>query len=146
MVPFEAAKAVEKRNMVLSWLIGDNFAPTMLGGSGTLPDGIVLNGVSNLRNDKNQSKLRRILEVDLTDVETYLPSNIYSILLKLKEKTGDGESLKISCMICQTLFGQREPAWKCCRCLLWFHKKCAATYPRGVQGTDQFCARCYTDG
>lgn len=135
---------------MLSWILDQKFNSKMLNNSNMLPDALVGNSVKNLRENRNQSKLRRILEANLSLIETYLSVEVYSILLQLQKITKNGANLKYACINCNAVFGQNDPAWSCDRCLLWFHKDCKDRFPIPTDEDpfpkqQQFCKECYTE-
>lgn len=129
----------------MSWMLDEKFENSMLNASEMLPDMPISISLNNFKKNRNQSKLRRILELDLKLVEEYLTSQLYSILQKLQKTTSNGTSLKYACMECDSVFGQNDEAWSCERCLLWYHKDCAVIFPKEIQRKQKFCLQCYTE-
>lgn len=108
-----------------------------------LDDAVLAGSIKKLRADRNQSKLRRILETDMTLIQNYLSPQSFAILTELMKLTEKGCTLKYACVECDQIFGIAELAWSCERCLLWFHPKCKSKFPKSSQREHVFCLECY---
>lgn len=125
---------------ILSWLLDQKVDRNMLNNhKSILPNILVCTSLTELQENPNQSKIRRILENEISLVEEYLTPQVYSILVKLKEKTNNGATLKYACMKCNIVFGDNDRAWYCRRCLLWFHQDCEEAGTEALK----FCIDCY---
>lgn len=145
VAPFISENDASKTIHIISWVLDEKFNNTMLNSSNMLTDGIVAASLSKLRENRNQSKLRRILEMNLSLIQTYISSQTYDLLLKIQKALEWGRSLKYGCMKCDVVFTNSDRAWQCERCLLWYHDSCMGMYPREPQRKHKYCLECYTE-
>lgn len=143
LTPFKEETDEVKAKCIISWILGYKFEREVLNTSQLLPNILVSDSLEKLKESRNQSNLRRIVDAKLDPIEKLLEPNTYKILLKLQKKYRQAANLKYACMECNVVLV--STAWCCDRCLLWNHKNCKTIYPREPSRKHKFCGDCYME-
>lgn len=141
IIPYKLEDPLEQKTLIISWLLDKPIKSESLRNPFVIETEEVVASLKKLSEDENKNKLRRILDADLKLIEPYLCSNLNSKLQELKKCSA---SINYSCDTCLITFLREDPAWRCARCQMWYHRKCTAAVKQMYECKEySFCDRCY---